>query len=188
MKKQHEDLRELFLDQLGDMLSSEQQIIKSLPGLITLASSEELKKGLTEHLKETKAQVTRLKNIFAMLSLKAKAIPCPAMKGLIQEAHELVKGRLKSPTLDAAIICAAQKIEHYEMATYGTLRSFAKKLNLDSKVASLLQETLNEEGNADKTLTKIADGFLFTTGVNRLAASGKALPKRKKAAPKKRKK
>lgn len=93
------------------------------------------------------------------------------MVGLLEEAEELVENKTKSPALDAAIISAAQKVEHYEIASYGTLRSFAKNLSLDSEIADLLQETLNEEGNADKTLTKIAEGSFFSSGVNKVAAT-----------------
>ena len=94
---------------------------------------------------------------------------CEAMEGILREADEIVQNKTKSPLLDAAIISAAQKVEHYEMASYGTLRSFAKHLDLDSQIGTLLQDTLNEEGAADKKLTKIAEGSFFSSGVNKEA-------------------
>ena len=166
----NQGLYELFMDELKDMLNSENQIVESLPKLIKLASLPELKEALSSHLKETENQVTRLKQIFSILGTKPSEITCEAMEGLIKEAEELTEDRTKSPTLDAAIISAAQKIEHYEMASYGTLRSFAKHLDLDKKIATLLQETLDEEGAADKKLTKIAEGSFFSEGVNQEAA------------------
>ena len=167
----NQDLFQLFIDELADMYSSEQQIVASLPKLIALASCEGLKEGLSDHLEETKNQVMRIEKIFSILDMPARKIPCEAMEGLLKEAESLVKNKSKSPTLDAAIISAAQKVEHYEMASYGTLRSFAKHLDLNGEIVDLIQETLDEEGSADKKLTKIADGSLFSSGVNREAAT-----------------
>lgn len=164
-------LDKLFIDQLEDMYSAEQQIIEALPKLIQLASFKDLKDGLTKHLKETQNQVQRLETIFSMLEITPEEKTCEAMEGILKEADELVEGNAKSATLDAAIISAAQKVEHYEMASYGTLRSFAKYLDLDSEIIDLLQETLNEEGAADKALTKIAEGTMFTDGINKEAAN-----------------
>lgn len=161
---------QLFIDELEDMYSSEHQMIEALPNMIKAASSDELKEALTNHLKETKNQVTRLNKIFSIMGLQPSENTCEAMEGLIQEAKELIGKKSKSPLLDAAIISAAQKIEHYEIASYGTLRSFAKNLELNSEIATLLQKTLDEEGAADKKLTKIADGSLFSAGINQQAA------------------
>jgi ferritin-like metal-binding protein YciE len=163
-------LYQLFIDELSDMYNSEHQIIESLPNLIKLASFPDLKEGLTKHLKETQNQVTRIEQIFSILGVPAKEITCEAMEGLLKEANELVQNRSKSATLDAAIISAAQKVEHYEIASYGTLRSFAKYLDFDSQIIDLLQETLDEEGSANKKLTKIAEGSIFSSGVNKEAA------------------
>lgn len=165
-----QDLNQLFIDQLEDMYSSENQILQALPKMIKLASSQELKEALTKHLKETENQVTKLKKIFSMLDLSPTQKTCEAMEGIIKEAADLVENKMKSPTLDAAIISAAQKVEHYEMASYGTLRSFAKQLDMGKEIVNLIQEILDEEGAADKKLTKIAEGSLFTTGINREAA------------------
>ncbi|MBA3602940.1 MAG: ferritin-like domain-containing protein [Parachlamydiaceae bacterium] len=164
------ELFNLFMDELKDMLSTENQIIAALPKMIKLASINELKEALTNHLEETKGQVTRLKTIFSILGEKPTEITCEGMQGILAEGDEIVKGKTKSSLLDAAIISAAQKVEHYEIASYGTLRSFAKQLELDSEIAKLLQASLDEEGAADKKLTKIADGSFFTTGVNKVAA------------------
>lgn len=164
-------LDKLFIDELEDMYSSENQIVESLPKLIKLASFPELKEALSNHLKETKDQVTRIEKIFGLLDLPVKEKTCEAMEGILKEAEELTKNIAKSATLDAAIISAAQKVEHYEIASYGTLRSFAKYLELEDEILDLLQETLDEEGDADKTLTKIAEGTLFSNGVNKEAAT-----------------
>lgn len=164
------DLNDLFIDELEDMFSSEQQIIEALPKMIKLASTPDLKEALTDHLHETENQFSRLKKVFSIIKHSPKAVTCEAMEGLIDEANELTENKPKSAGLDAAIIVAAQKIEHYEMASYGALRSFAKQLDLGSEVVDLLQETLNEEGNADKKLTKIAEGSMFFSGVNKNAA------------------
>lgn len=169
---EHNGLYELFVDELEDMYSAENQIVAALPKLIGLASLAELKDALTNHLKETKTQVARIEKIFSILGIVSKENTCEAMQGLLREADELVDNQPRSPTMDAAIISAAQKVEHYEMASYGTLRSFAKTLDFDSDVIDLLQDSLDEEGAADKKLTKIADGSLFFSGVNKEAAEG----------------
>lgn len=163
------DLHQLFVDELADMLSSEHQIIKALPNLIKIAAIPDLKKALSDHLKETEHQAERIKKIFSILGLPVKENKCDAMEGLLSEADEIVKGKPRSALLDAAIISAAQKVEHYEIASYGTLKSFAKHLQLGREVIDLIQESLDEEGGADKKLTKIADGGFFTSGVNQEA-------------------
>lgn len=171
--KNNNGLFELFVEQLEDILSAEHQILECLPKMIKNASLPDLKEALSNHLEETEHQVQRIERILDVLNLESKSVQCEAMKGLIEEAEEMMKNRQqKSPALDAAIIAAAQKIEHYEMATYGTLRSFATHCELDEEVTDLLQESLDEEGAADKKLTKIADGSFFSSGVNKTAASG----------------
>ena len=168
--KKNQNLYQSFIDELEDMLSCENQIIKTLPNLIKICSSHDLKEALTAHLEETKNQVQRIENIFSLLELSAKEKTCKGMDGILREGNEMFKGKEKDPTLDAIIISAAQKVEHYEIASYGTLRSFAKHLDLDSEIIDLLQENLEEEEEADKKLTKIADGSLFSGGINTLAA------------------
>lgn len=166
----NQGLNKLFMNELKDMYSSENQIIKALPNFIKLATSNELKEALNKHLKETERQVTRVKKIFSLLGVTPTEETCEGMRGIIAEGNEMVTSDPKSPTLDAAIIAACQKIEHYEIATYGTLKNFAKQLDLDSEVVDLVDEILDEEVAADKQLTKIAQGTLFTTGVNQQAA------------------
>lgn len=166
----NQGLRELFIEELEDMYSCEHQIVNALPEMIKLASLADLKEAFSHHLQETKEQVKRLEKIFSLLGLTAKEQVCEATRGLIKEARDLAQGKTASATLDAALICAAQKIEHYEMASYGTLRSFAKTLVLDSEIVDLIQASLDEEGSANKKLTKLADGSLFSSGINQEAA------------------
>lgn len=160
------DLKDLLIDELHDLLSSEEQIVKALPKMVKAADSADLKNAFESHLKETKGQVQRLEKIFKILKVKKKEKLCKATKGLIQECKEVLKDfKKKSPLRDAALISKAQRIEHYEISAYGTVRTFAKEIEEDA-VADLLQATLDEEGNADKKLTKIAEGGLFKRGVN----------------------
>lgn len=164
-------LHDLLVYELKDIYSAERQIINYLPKLIALASLPELKEMLSKHLNETEDHMKRLDRIFSILSLQPSDVVCQAMRGLIQETNELVEGAVQSAILDASIICAIQKIEHYGIASYGTLRSFAKQLELDSEIIDLLQESLDEEGEANKKLTKIAEGSFFSSGVNEGAAA-----------------
>lgn len=165
-----QEFNKLFVEEIEDMYSAENQILEALPKLIKLANSKDLKEALTNHLEETENQVTRIEEIFSILKITAKQKFCKGMDGILREGEELVKNKTKSPALDAAIIAAAQKVEHYEIASYGTLRSFAEQLDFDDEVIDRIQDNLNEEGAADKTLTKIAEGSVFTNGVNREAA------------------
>lgn len=167
---QNQDLYQLFVDELSDMYSSENQIIESLPGLIKIANLPALREAMTQHLEETKNQVTRIEEICSMLDITPEDMTCKAMEGLLNEAEDIVRNKTKSSLLDAAIISALQKVEHYEIASYGTLRSFAKFLDFDSDIIDLLQDSLDEEGAADKKLTKIAEGTLFSSGINKEAA------------------
>lgn len=164
-------LNQLFIDELQDMYSSENQIIESLPKLIHLASYPDLSEALSKHLKETQKQQKRIEKIFSLLNLPAKEKPCKAMQGILKEAEELIKNKAKTATLDAAIISAAQKVEHYEIASYGTLCSFAKYLEFEDEIIDLLQETLDEEESANDTLTTIAEGTFFSSGINKEAAA-----------------
>lgn len=166
MKK---NLKELLIDELHDILSSEEQIVKALPEMAKAAQSLDLQDAFNSHLKETKGQIQRLDKIFKLLKVSRKEKFCKATKGLIQECKEVLTDfKTKSPVRDAALISKAQRIEHYEISAYGTVRTFAKQLG-ESDVVDLLDETLKQEGNADKTLTKIAVGGLLTSGVNQNA-------------------
>jgi len=168
----NQEFHQLFVNELEDMYSTEKQIIESLPNLINLASLPDLREALTHHLNETHNQVKRIKKIFSILGITpSESTKCPGIEGLIQEAEKLTQRLNKTATLDAAIIAAAQKIEHYEIASYGTLRSFAKNLGCDHEIINLIQETLDEEASADKKLTKLADGTFFSSGINKEAAT-----------------
>ncbi|MES2476355.1 MAG: ferritin-like domain-containing protein [Verrucomicrobiota bacterium] len=157
------ELHELFVDQLRDILWAEKELVKALPKMAKAAKDKKLSAAFTAHLAETKTHVTRLEKIFKTLGKAARAKKCAAMEGLLKEADELAEDYKDSSALDAALITAAQKVEHYEIGSYGTIRAFATRLGYKD-VVKLLTETLDEEGNADKTLTKIA-----TSGVNETA-------------------
>lgn len=166
----NKDLFELFVDELADVLSAEHQIIGFLPKLIKLASFQELKETLTKQLSEVEIHRARVEQIFSIINVQVREKTCKGIGGIIKEGQELVESKVKSAVLDAAIISAAQKVEHYKIATYGTLRSFAQYLKLNSEVSELIQQILNETVNRDKKLTKVAEGSLFSTGVNKEAA------------------
>jgi len=148
-------LQELLTEELRDIYDAEKQAVKAYPRLAKSISSPELKEALTLHLEETKGQVARLEQAFEILGQKAKSKPCRAMKGLIEEAMEHMSEHSKGHELDSVLIGAAQKMEHYEIAAYGTARAMAKSTK-NKEVADLLNQTLQEEGNTDKKLTQIA--------------------------------
>lgn len=149
------DLHELFLDELADLLSAETQLTKALPKMEKAAESDDLKEAIRSHLEETKNHVSRLEKVFSSLDEKAKSKTCKAMKGLVEEGSELV-GELKGKnSIDAGIIAAAQKVEHYEIASYGTVIAWAEQMG-HHEAAELLKETLQEEKAADEKLTGIA--------------------------------
>jgi ferritin-like metal-binding protein YciE len=153
-------VEELLIHEIGDLMSAEEQLIEALPKMAEAATSKELKKAITVHLKETEKQLERLETVAEELKLKSsdKKV-CKAMKGLVAEGQEALKEVEPGPLLDAAIIGAAQRVEHYEIAGYGTARALAEGLGL-KKVVKLLNETLEEEGATDKKLTKIAEGVV----------------------------
>lgn len=153
--KNDEGLRKLLTDQLKDMYWAEKELTKELPKLIDKASSPQLKNALEDHLFETKEQVSRLEEIFSRIGEKASANKCDAMKGLMKEAHDITKEMEEGSVRDAGIICAAQKTEHYEIATYGCLSTYAEILG-EIEVVNLLEDILHEEKRADKTLTQVA--------------------------------
>jgi ferritin-like metal-binding protein YciE len=154
-----ESLDQLLEDELRDIYDAEKQLVKALPKMAKAASSPELQNAIREHLEETKGQVERLEQCFETLGLKAKGKPCMAMKGLIEEGTEAMELDASDELMDAAIIGAAQRVEHYEMAAYGTARAFAETLG-NGKVASLLEQTLNEEKAADEKLSEISETIL----------------------------
>jgi ferritin-like metal-binding protein YciE len=145
-------LEELLVDELKDLYSAEKQIVRALPKIIKAVSTPELQHGLSNHLEETKGQVVRLEKIGEILGKKMTGKTCVGMKGVLEEGSEVLEDTDKGIVRDAALISACQRVEHYEMAGYGSARDFAKQLG-QSEIASLLDETLMEEQNADKTLT-----------------------------------
>ena len=151
-----DSLKKLYIDELKDLYSAETQLVKALPKMAKKATSPELKKAFTDHLEETKGHVERLEEIFEELDEKPTGKTCKGMKGLIEEGEEVIDEDGDDAVLDAALIGAAQRVEHYEMAGYGVARTFATILGEDD-AADLLQETLDEEGEADKKLTQIAE-------------------------------
>ena len=149
-----ENLQELFVNELRDIYDAEKQLTKALPKMAKAAESDELRAAFEEHLEVTRAQVGRLEQVFKLLGMAARGKPCEGMKGLIEEGEEVMK-EMEGSTLDAALIASAQKVEHYEIATYGTLATFAEVLEMQ-QAKDLLGPTLEEEKEADEKLTAIA--------------------------------
>ena len=147
--------QDLFLHQLRDIYSAEKQAIRAYPKLTKGASSPGLKAALGEHLEQTKGQLERLDNVFEILGKKSSGKPCEAMKGLIKEAQEAIEDIEKGPIRDAAVIAAGQRIEHYEIAGYGTVATFAEAMG-EHEIQQLLAETLQEEKDTDERLTEVS--------------------------------
>lgn len=152
-------LRDLFEDELKDIYWAEKALLKAIPKMIKNATSDELVTALEDHLKVTTTHVERCEQVFEMMNKPARAKKCEAMDGLIREAQDIMESTAEGVVRDAGIISAAQKIEHYEIASYGTLCAFAKTLG-ESEIADLLGQTLNEEKEADQTLTSIAESTI----------------------------
>jgi len=152
-------LQELYVEELRDLYSAESQLVKALPKMAKAASSDELKQAFQEHLEQTKGHVNRLEQIFDELDESPKGKTCHGMKGLIEEGSEMLDQDGEDSVLDAGIIAAAQKVEHYEIASYGTVRTFADLLNQD-EASRLLQETLDEESETNEKLNSLAEGMV----------------------------
>ena len=159
MAEETNPLEELLVDELKDLYSAENQMIKSLPRMAKAASSPELKRAFERHLEETRRQVERLNQIGETLDIKLTGKKCKGMEGLIEEGKEIMEEDFDDNAIDAGLIGAAQKAEHYEIAGYGTARTHAELLG-HTKVAKLLQQTLDEEGAADKKLTALAESII----------------------------
>jgi ferritin-like metal-binding protein YciE len=157
-------LRDLFVDELKDIYWAEKALTKAIPKMIKNATDEELSEALTGHLEVTKNHVTRLEDVFAAIGEKAVAKKCEAMAGLVKEAEEIMESTKEGMVRDAGIISAGQKVEHYEIATYGTLCAFAKTLG-EHDAAKMLQETLDEEKEADEKLSQIAESSINADAV-----------------------
>lgn len=149
-------LHKLFLDELADVYNAEKQLTKALPKLAKAAQSDELREALESHLEETEEHISRLEEVFESLDESVKNKTCKAMKGLLEEGDEIVKEQKNSNALDAGIIAACQKVEHYEIATYGTLCAWAEQMGHDEAL-KLLRQTEEEEVTADEKLTEVAE-------------------------------
>jgi len=163
-----ESLKDVLIHELNDLYSAEDQLIEALPQMAEAASSSELQDAFQQHLDETRDHRERIQHIFGELGQRRTGIECEGMKALIAEGEKIIKSSGDAAARDAALIGAAQRVEHYEIAAYGTARPLAGELGL-SEAESLLDQTLEEEGQADKLLTKIATGGLMKTGVNESA-------------------
>lgn len=152
-----DSLNALFLNELKDVLNAERQILTALPKMAKAAESQELATAFTDHVKETEGQVARLEQIFGLLNETARGKKCKGMEGLLEEGKEIMEEKGEGSVIDAALISAAQRVEHYEIAAYGCLRSYAQLLGLDQAV-TLLEQTLSEEEAADEKLSKLANG------------------------------
>lgn len=150
-------LHGLMIEELKDLYDAEHQITEALPKMAKAATSTQLKQGFEKHLKETETQIKRLEQVFTSIGEKASRKTCKGMKGLITEGQEMMK-ELEGDVLDAALIVAAQKVEHYEMAAYGSLRDWAILMG-HNEAAQMLQTTLDEEGATDKKLTQVAQSL-----------------------------
>ena len=148
-------LKDLYIDELKDLYNAENQLVKALPKMARAASSDELRRGFEEHLEQTKGHVQRLEKIFQALGESPKGKKCKGMEGLIEEGSEVMEEDYEGSVLDAALIGAAQRVEHYEIAGYGTVRSMAETLG-ESNHVSLLEETLEEEKETDEKLSELA--------------------------------
>jgi len=154
-----DSLRTLWIEEMRDLYNAEHQLLKALPKMAKRASTPELKEAFESHLEETRTHVERLEEIFAKLGKKPSGKTCKAMKGLVEEGSEMLKEDGPDSVIDAGIIAAAQRVEHYEMAGYGAARTFASLLGEDD-AEELLQTTLDEEGAADEKLTAIAESIV----------------------------
>ncbi len=172
-------LDELFVQELRDMYDAEKQLVKALPKMAKAAEHDELVNAIQEHLEQTKGHVERLEQVFSQLDTKPRGKHCAGMAGIIEEGGEVMNDA-ESPVLDAALVSAAQRVEHYEISAYGTLIAYARQLGHDD-AAELLEETLNEEKEADRKLTELAEGTLNRYGQQ---AEGEEADEEEEEAPK----
>src|SRR5689334_10153698 len=154
MAKKTQDLHEFLIDEMRDLYDAEKQLTKALPRMAKAAGNEELRNAITEHLEVTKGQVARLEECFEHLEEKPRSKPCKGMKGILDEGREMLEEDMEEPVMDAAIAAGGRKIEHYEIVSYESLHAIAEQLGLE-EVAELLNQTLEEEREADQTLLQI---------------------------------
>jgi ferritin-like metal-binding protein YciE len=152
---EHQALKDLYIDELKDIYNAENQLVKALPKMAKTANSEELRTGFEEHLEQTRGHVQRLEQIFKELGEKPSGKKCKGMEGLVAEGQEIMGEDFEDDVMDAALISAAQRVEHYEIAAYGTVRTYAELLGEDT-AAQLLEQTLEEEKETDQKLTDMA--------------------------------
>jgi ferritin-like metal-binding protein YciE len=164
-------LKDVYTHELQDLHSAETQLLEALPKMAQAATSAELRQAFEHHLEETQGHVQRLDEILAQSGIGASATKCKGMAGLIAEGDEIVSAQGDPTVKDAALISAAQRVEHYEIAAYGTARTLADELGMDD-AKDLLDQTLDEESQADKLLTKIATGGMLKAGLNQQARNG----------------
>lgn len=183
-----DSFNDFYQELLGDTYDAEHQLIKALPKMAKAASSEELRSGFEEHLEQTREHVSRLEQVFQQHGLKPKRIKCEGMAGLIEEGDEVIEEFDEGDLRDVALICAAQKVEHYEIAAYGSLRTFAQLLG-EEEAVSLLEQTLEEEKATDKKLTTVAEGInpeAIEEGEEMDKESAKASPRKANSSSKRR--
>ena len=161
-------LHDVYVHQLKDLYSAEKQIVEALPKMAEAASSKELRAAFEEHLQQSQTHLERVHSILNDLNVNPGSVKCEGVEGLIQEGEDVIKTGGKSAAVDAMLISAAQRVEHYEIAAYGSVRTYAKVLGY-SDAADLLQQTLDEEGETDKKLTKLAEGGWLSSAINERA-------------------
>ncbi len=163
------NLRDLFVDELRDLLHAEGQVLKALPKMAKVAKDPALQTALQEHTEQTRLQVQRLEQIFQKLGVLPKGKKCKGMQGILEQGRDTMDEDMDPEVMDAALIGEAQRVEHYEIAAYGTARAFARMLG-DEESANLLQQTLDEEGQADKRLTQLAENRINAQAANKPAS------------------
>jgi ferritin-like metal-binding protein YciE len=171
----HNNLKGLYVDELRDLYSSEQQLIKALPKMAKAANSDELRKGFEGHLEQTRQHATRLEQILSALGEPVKGKKCKGMAGIVSEGGEMMAADFKGALMDAALISAAQRVEHYEIAAYGAVHAYAEVMG-ESEAASLLQQTFDEEKETDQKLTELSEEInseAFNSGAEAEAAETK---------------
>jgi ferritin-like metal-binding protein YciE len=175
-------LEDLLVEQVRDLYDAEKQLVRALPKMAQAATSDDLQSAIKNHLEETKNQVSRLERVFEELDTPAKAKACKGMRGLVEEGGEALDGNSEEPLTDLAIIAAAQRVEHYEISGYGTARAIARQLGQET-IASLLEETEEEEKAADSKLSEIAVGLMDQTRSSEEMDNGEDEPARKTTRP-----
>jgi ferritin-like metal-binding protein YciE len=167
---QLDTLQDVFEEQLGDLYDAEQQLVAALPKVAAASYSDSLREAISTHLEQTREHLLRLEGVFAEVGISAPTERCEAMQGILREGEKVIAATGDPLAKDAALIAAAQRVEHYEIAAYGTARTLAGELGFE-EARDLLDQTLDEESNADKLLTKIATGGMFKSGVNAEASA-----------------